>query len=141
MFKNFSDKIKEQSEKVKELKEKLPGIDLSKFGVEKLNETIKQVMDILPEIEKAGYTLSETEIELGIPPTVKIHFQIGNQTEDLEKVIPNLPEDNKLGNLILKGLLLATKVQNMVNIKGEKLQEVEIELGATPKVTIHFQKA
>jgi len=140
MLKNISNKLKEQSKKVKEIKEKVPSVDLSSLGTEKINESIKQIRDVLPLAKDAGYSLSEIEIEVGMPPTIIIHFQVGSGNDSIENILPKVQEDSKIGYSILKGLLFASKVQESLKLKDEKLQEVEIELGIPPKVVVHFQK-
>ncbi|TCK02493.1 hypothetical protein [Phorcysia thermohydrogeniphila] len=138
MLKNISSKLREQSEKVKG---KIPVVDLSNLGVEKINESIKQLKDVLPLVKEAGYTLSEIEVEVGMPPTVIIHFQVGSGSTSLEDILSELREENKVGYSIIKGLLFASKVQESLKLKDEKLEEVEIELGIPPKVVLHFQKS
>ena len=139
MFKKFSEKAKEQAEKVKDLKDKLPDIELPNIKFDKVAETVNQLNEIVPLLKEAGFNVPEIETELGIPPTVVIHITL-TENSDSQKLLELTQDKGKLAQMVAKGISMALNLQNKIALGKNKLQEIEIEVGIPPKITVHFQE-
>lgn len=118
------------SEKLAELKD---------IGAEKIQALINSFQQALPAILMAGYELTEFEVELGITPKLIPHFRhAAKSSEDIERA-RELVRDNKLGMLILTGLLKAGEVHKQINVAGFGFSHIEIELGLIPSVRLQYK--
>lgn len=113
--------------------------DVKDAGLNKAKETIDDFNAALPVIRQAGYTVSEVDIALGIPPKISCSV---NAAPDLtaERVEAVLAEhaDKKFTVVLVKALFQAWKLQNGIHIVGMKPRNMGIELGLIPAVTIKF---
>ena len=65
-------------------------------------DVVSSLNDSLPHLAKAGYTMDELEIEIGVPPKLIPHFTVdGALVENAEQALTDL-EGNILGPLFLK---------------------------------------
>ena len=118
------------SEKLAELKD---------IGAEKIQALISSFQQALPAILMAGYELTEFEVELGITPKLIPHFRhAAKSPEDIDRA-RELVRDNKLGMLILTGLLKAGEVHKQINVAGFGFSHIEIELGLIPSVRLQYK--
>ncbi len=113
--------------------------ELKDLGTEKLQALINSFQQALPAILMAGYELTEFEVELGITPKLIPHFRhAAKSPEDVERA-RELVRDNKLGTLILGGLLKAGEVHKQINVAGFGFSHIEIELGLIPSVRLQYK--
>lgn len=113
--------------------------ELKDFGSEKLQALIASFQQALPAIQMAGYELTEFEVELGVTPKLIPHFKHApRQAEDVERA-RELVRENKLGALILGGLLKAGEVHRQINVAGFHFSHIEIELGVIPSVRLQYK--
>jgi hypothetical protein len=113
--------------------------ELKKLGSEKIQELIASFQQSLPAIEMAGYELTEFEIELGITPKLIPHFRHAHKnSEDIDCAREALRE-NKLGTLILGGLLKAGEVHQQIKVAGFCFTHIEIELGLIPSIRLQYK--
>lgn len=112
---------------------------LKELGSAKLQELIASFQQALPAIKTAGYELTEFEIELGVPPKLIPHFRYAAKSAaDIERA-RDAVRDNKLGGLILNGLLKAGDVHKQIRVAGYCFSHVEIELGLIPSVRLQYK--
>ncbi len=113
--------------------------ELKRLGSEKVQELISSFQQALPAIQMAGYELTEFEIELGITPKLIPHFRHADKSlEDIEGAREALRE-NKLGTLILGGLLKAGEVHRQIKVAGFCFTHIEIELGLIPSIRLQYK--
>ena len=118
------------SEKLNELKD---------IGAEKIQSLIASFQAALPAIRMAGYELTEFEVELGVPPKLIPHFKhAAKSAEDTERA-REMVQGNKLGQIILTGLLKAGEVQRQISVNGFGFAHIEIELGLIPSVRLQYK--
>ena len=103
-------------------------------------DVVSSLNDSLPHLAKAGYTMEELEIELGVPPKLIPHFTVdGALVENAEQALIDL-EGNIIGSALFKALLKAAALQQKIVIKGMRFSRVEIELGIVPAVRLCYKQ-
>jgi hypothetical protein len=131
------DKAKESASKAKSGALSKLG-ELQEVGAEKINESLKQFNAARPYLKKAGYALSELEIELGLPPKVTSHFQHTDVDQaDVEQAFVEL-EGNALGTSVLTLLVKAAELQSKIQVYEMSFAYIEVEVGIVPTVTLKY---
>jgi hypothetical protein len=103
-------------------------------------DVVSSLNDSLPHLAKAGYTMEELEIELGVPPKLIPHFTVdGTLVENAEQALTDL-EGNIIGPALFKALSKAAALQQKIVIKGMGFSRVEIELGIVPAVRLCYKQ-
>ena len=118
---------------------------LSKIGSIGVNaknkfvDYVKDVFDILPIIEKAGFKTKRLIIGISVPPSIEIHFNRFKIISDQE--IEQLYEeykDKKMLKLILKSLIVSNDFQSKLSSDYLVFSETCIEITIPPKVSIKY---
>lgn len=109
------------------------------FGSEKVQALIASFQQALPAIQTAGYELTEFEVELGITPKLIPHFRHASKSPEDVTRARELVRENKLGALILGGLLKAGEVHKQIRVAGFSFSHIEIELGLIPSVRLQYK--
>lgn len=113
--------------------------EFKELGSEKIQALIASFQQALPAIQTAGYELTEFEVELGVTPKLIPHFRhAAKSPEDVARA-RELVRENKLGALILTGLLKAGEVHTEINVAGFSFSHIEIELGIIPSVRLQYK--
>ena len=100
---------------------------------------VKDLNDALPHLAKAGYTMNELEIEVGILPKLIPHFTVNEISgENIEQSLKDL-EENTVGYALFTALRKATDLQQKLIIDGMSMARIEIELGLTPVVRLSYK--
>ncbi len=100
---------------------------------------VKDLNDALPHLAKAGYTMNELEIEVGILPKLIPHFAVNEISgENIEQSLKDL-EENTVGYALFTALRKATDLQQKLIIDGMSFARIEIELGLTPVVRLSYK--
>lgn len=107
---------------------------------EKIQSVLAEFNEAIPAIKEVGYTVSEVEIEMGLPPKIKPHFMKEKEVDEetSSKVLEKYKE-KKITSLILNSLIKASSIQDGISIGALKFTEVEIEIGVIPTVIVKFQ--
>jgi hypothetical protein len=116
--------------------------DAKEASFNKAKEIIEDFNASLPVIRQAGYTVTEVDIALGIPPKVSASVSAAADltAERVEAVLAE-HADKKFTVVLVKALFNAWKLQNAIHIVGMKPRNMGIELGLIPAVTIKFVPA
>ena len=102
---------------------------------------VNDLNDALPHLSKAGYTMDELEIEVGIPPKLIPHFSVDETlTENTEQSLTDL-EGNTVGYALFKALLKAADLQQKIVINDMSFDRIEIELGLIPAVRFSYKQS
>jgi len=100
---------------------------------------MKQFNDALPHLKKAGYSLTEVEVELGFPPKLIPHFYHNpNVKMKLEKTMAAIG-DNRLGKAVLLALVKAGEFQKKLEVGNLQFNHIEIELGPIPALKLQYK--
>ena len=134
-FGNLIDKAKQTAADVKDK----VGDPSGKVG-DAILAVVKDLNDALPHLSKAGYTMDELEIEVGIPPKLIPHFSVDETlAENTEQSLTDL-EGNTVGYALFKALLKAADLQQKIVINDMSFARIEIELGLIPAVRLSYKQ-
>jgi len=93
----------------------------------------------LPHLRKAGYVLTELEVEVGITPKLIPHFYHDPAIElDMDKTLAAL-EDNSIGTALMIALAQASKLQKTIEISDMQFNHIEVELGPIPSLKLQYK--
>ncbi len=100
---------------------------------------VKEIFDILPLIENAGFRTNRLIVGISIPPSIEIHVSRFKELD--EKQMKELLEkysDKKMFKLILKALLMSNEFQGKLSSDSLVFSETCIEISIPPKVSIKY---
>jgi len=107
----------------------------NELSLDRVSSDIKKTM---PYLKKAGYTLTEVDIEVGVPPKVFVHFHHhGSGHVDVEHAMEAL-HDNLIGKALVMAIAEAGKLQDKVEDPDMPFNHVEVELAPIPSVKIEY---
>ena len=106
-------------------------------------DVVSSLNDSLPHLAKAGYTMDELEIEIGVPPKLIPHFSVDGalveKAENAEQALTDL-EGNIIGTTLFKALFKAATLQQKIVINGMSFSRLEIQLGLVPAVRLCYKQ-
>jgi hypothetical protein len=106
-------------------------------------DVVSSLNDSLPHLAKAGYTMDELEIEIGVPPKLIPHFSVDGalveNAENAEQALTDL-EGNIIGTSLFKALFKAATLQQKIVINGMSFSRLEIQLGLVPAVRLCYKQ-
>ena len=106
-------------------------------------DVVSSLNDSLPHLAKAGYTMDELEIEIGVPPKLIPHFSVDGalveNAENAEQALTDL-EGNIIGTTLFKALFKAATLQQKIVINGMSFSHLEIQLGLVPAVRLCYKQ-
>ena len=112
--------------------------DLKDIGSEKINQLLEDFESAKPHLKKAGFTLDELSVDIGINPVVTPHFKCEEvKQEAIDQALSEI-ESNKIGKNILIMLIKASKMQQKIKMEHMFFSGVEVEVGVIPKVKIKY---
>jgi len=109
------------------------------YGSQKLEEIVERFDSALPFIERAGFSVTEIEVELGVNPKLIPHVQAEEVVEGDERAL--LMEEvagRRLISTILSSLFRAADFGRRVDFTGYRFFEIEVEVGVIPSVKVKF---
>ena len=113
--------------------------DLGSATKNKFVDYVKDVFNVLPLLEKAGFRTNRLIVGVSVPPSIEIHF---SRFKDIKKEeIDSLYEeykDKKMFKLILKALLMSHDFQSKLYSDTLVFSETCIEISIPPKVSIKY---
>ncbi|OIO74800.1 MAG: hypothetical protein AUJ57_01420 [Zetaproteobacteria bacterium CG1_02_53_45] len=93
----------------------------------------------LPHLKTAGYTLTEMEVEVGIPPKLIPHFYHDPDVKlNLEKSLKGLG-NNRLGAALIMALAEAGSLQKQIEVADMQFNHIEVELGLIPALRLQYK--
>ncbi len=93
----------------------------------------------LPHLKQAGYTLTELELELGIPPKLIPHFYHDPAVRlDLKHALTAL-EGNSIGTALMYALAKAGDLQQELEVSDMQFSHIEVELGPVPSLKLQYK--
>ncbi|SDY14933.1 hypothetical protein SAMN05444411_1402 [Lutibacter oricola] len=115
---------------------------IGEFGTNTKNKFlnyVKEVFDVLPLIEKAGFRTNRLIVGITVPPSIEIHV---SRFKDVDKSkLDELYEeykDRKMFKLILKSLIMSNDFQSKLSSDSLVFSETCIEISIPPKVSIKY---
>ncbi|TYA78786.1 hypothetical protein FUA24_10565 [Seonamhaeicola marinus] len=125
---------------MKQLKTGLSKIgDFGNNTKDKFLNYVKDIFDVLPQIEEAGFRTNRLIVGISLPPSVEIHVTRFKELDTVE--IDNLFEkykEKKMFKLILKSLIMSNEFQSKLSSDTLVFSETCIEISIPPKVSIKY---
>ncbi len=123
-----------------QIKENLSKItDIGINAKNKFITYVKEIFDILPLMEKAGFRTNRLVIGISIPPSVEIHFSRFKEIEEKEmEALKKEYADKKMFDLVLNALLMANDFQSKISSENLVFSETCLEISIPPKVSIKY---
>ena len=113
--------------------------DLGTSTKNKFVDYVKDVFDVLPLIEKAGFKTNRLIVGISIPPSIEIHFSRYKELSKKEtEEILDLYSDRKMFKLIFKALQMSNEFQGKLSSDTLVFSETCIEISIPPKVSIKY---
>ena len=105
----------------------------------KFIDYVKDVFNVLPLLEKAGFRTNRLIVGVSIPPSIEIHFSRFKEIskEEIDEMYEEYKE-KKMFKLILKSLLLSNEFQSKLSSESLVFAETCIEISIPPKVSIKY---
>ncbi|WP_299682257.1 hypothetical protein [uncultured Dokdonia sp.] len=113
--------------------------DIGTTAKNKFINYVKEVFDILPLIEKAGFRTNRLIVGISVPPSVEIHVSRFKEVD--QKAIDQLLEeykDRKMFKMILRSLLMSNEFQSKISTEQLVFNEICIEISIPPKVSLKY---
>lgn len=113
--------------------------ELKDAGLSQLLSTVEDFNASLPVLREAGYTLSEVEITIGLPPKVTASFVVSEEVsgEAIEQLLTT-HADKKLTVLLVRSLHQAWQLHTRVKIGNLRPNALSIDIGLIPEVSVKF---
>ncbi len=113
--------------------------DLGTNTKNKFIDYVKDVFNVLPLLEKAGFRTNRLIVGVSIPPSVEIHFSRFKEInkEEIDSLYKEY-KDKKMFKLILKSLLISNDFQSKLSSESLVFSETCIEISIPPKVSIKY---
>lgn len=113
--------------------------DLGTSTKNKFVDYVKDVFNVLPILEKAGFRTNRLIVGVSIPPSVEIHFSRFKEInkDEIDALLEEY-KDKKMFKLILKSLLMSNDFQSKLSSESLVFSETCIEISIPPKVSIKY---
>jgi hypothetical protein len=113
---------------------------LANAGMEKAQELLAQMNQLLRLLESAGYGVASLDIELSLAPKVTMKLKTGPAVRE-EKLNDILREhaDQTAITLVVASLIQANKLRGSVTVETLALDGIEIILTTTPNITMQWK--
>ena len=121
--------------KVKDLK-----TAVQEAGTEKTVQLMSDMNLVLALLPDAGFEVGAVEMELGFAPKVTISLKVGGAVNEARLKKLQEKTDNAILSGIVAGLVQASKMQHAVSLETLVLQDVQVEMTANAKVSLHWKQ-
>lgn len=113
--------------------------DLGTSTKNKFIDYVKDVFNVLPLLEKAGFRTNRLIVGVSIPPSVEIHFSRFKEVnkEEIDALYEEY-KDKKMFKLILKSLIMSNDFQSKLSSDSLVFSETCIEISIPPKISIKY---
>lgn len=113
--------------------------ELTNAGLDRLKQTVDEIMDSSAKLEAIGYRLTDVELMITLVPRAIIHL-IKEFDASEEAYIGALRDNaaNKTLCTVVKMLQQVDYVKSKVPVKGRRFKELIIDLGVPPAVSLKY---
>lgn len=113
---------------------------LKGFGGDALDKTAQNFNEALPYIKRAGFSVTEIEVGIGLSPKVVPHLRMikAISAREREAILTEVAEKRMI-HTILTTLFSATTARKRLKFNRYHFSELEMELSLMPTVTLKFK--
>ncbi len=113
--------------------------DLKGIGSDAMAAAGEDVNQILPAIERAGYSVQAIDIDIAIPPRIAIHCRMQTDLPDADReALLSSLEGTRFAKPAVQMLLQASDVQEKLKLGKLRVTDVIIEVGLTTGVKVRY---
>ncbi|MBL0078454.1 MAG: hypothetical protein IPP53_04855 [Bacteroidetes bacterium] len=106
---------------------------------EKISAILNDLQNSTKLIENIGYDFVAFNIDLGIPPSVQLIFEV--LPLKAEKIEAQLPEDiNLVIKIVLKALLRTNALAQSFKLNDFECKQVTLTMGLNPDIVLNYKK-
>ena len=106
---------------------------------EKISAILNDLQNSTKLIENIGYDFVAFNIDLGIPPSVQLIFEV--LPLKAEKIEAQLPEDiNLVIKIVLKALLRTNALAQSIKLNDFECKQVTLTMGLNPDIVLNYKK-
>lgn len=110
-------------------------------STEAVKALVNNMNEALPYIERAGYTVSEIELGISVPPKIVLHLMLGEELSDeVREALLKDCEGKWFTRQLIERLHNVRQIQRATQFKGMAFNEIEVELALIPQVLLHYRK-
>lgn len=128
-------------DKVKEAASSIAGKagELTGAGLDKLKQTVDEIMDSSAKLEAIGYRLTDVELMITLVPRAILHLV--KEFDATEEAYIGLLRENASSKTlctVVKLLKQVDYVKSKVPVKGRRFKELIVDLGVPPAVSLKY---
>ncbi|WND01472.1 hypothetical protein QGN29_07855 [Temperatibacter marinus] len=113
---------------------------LKGLGSGTLTGTAEKFNEIAPYLARAGFSVIEIEVGIGLSPKVTTHLQMEENISDEEKQLLLIEvAEKKLVSTVLSSLFKAVEAREKLKFKKFHFTHLELELSILPSVMLKFR--
>jgi hypothetical protein len=106
---------------------------------EKISAILTDIQNSTKIIENIGYDFVSFNIDLGIPPSVQLVFEVLPIKPD--KIEAKLPEDiNLVIKIIFKALIRTNALAQSIKLNDFECKQVTLTMGLNPDIVLNYKK-
>ena len=106
---------------------------------EKISAILNDLQNSTKLIESIGFDFVAFNIDLGIPPSVQLIFEV--LPLKAEKIEAQLPEDiNLVIKIVLKALLRTNALAQSIKLNDFECKQVTLTMGLNPDIVLNYKK-
>ena len=134
---SLTDKIKETVTSAKDKASSItPNMDTME---EKLGNTLADLNEIKPILQKNGLKVADVVVEISIPPSVNIILDCdGINVEGLEAAVQEFGELTKIQATVINTIKKVVGFKNILSQRGHKIAKIEIGVSIPPSIVVHL---
>jgi len=112
---------------------------LKTASTDKFEEMVERFNSMVPLIEQAGFVVSEIEVLMSVPPSLRVHVMPGDLLtgEERDAFFARIA-DHKMSTRVIKSLFRAKEIGGDISFAGFGFYEIELEVGIIPSVNVKF---
>ena len=114
--------------------------ELATAGLDQLNKSIDEITNGSDEIREIGYELDRIVVELGLIPKAGLGvIKLRDVEPSLAAEVIERNKDKKTLHLVLRALIKTDAMMSKVDLRGRRVDTVEVELSVPPVARFVFR--
>lgn len=108
-------------------------------GKEKITQILIDLESSTEQLSKIGYSFNAFSIDLGIPPSISLSFDVKSITD--EKATSKISDDiHPMLKIVLQALIRTNSFNQTITSKNFALIQVNIKLGILPDIALNYNR-
>ncbi len=114
--------------------------ELADATMDRAKAAMSDLNAALPLLKRAGYSLKEVTLQIGVTPKIAAVFTLNETVSDahMQELLAENP-DAKLATMLLRTLASTSKLQAAIHIGGLRSTGIAVDIGFPPSVYVKFE--